>query len=127
MSMRSGLVLILSCVLLISSVSGAQTQTQTGRNVKRNVAAVLFSSLGGAILGLSTLSFYGEPHEHANNITTGALIGLVAGVGYVVYDNTRPQQPQYEYSEFMQSERQRQIKMARAYSAPAMINMSFDF
>lgn len=127
MSIRSGLVLILSCVLLTSSISGAQTQTQTGRAVKRNVAAVLFASLGGAILGLSTLPFYGEPHEHTGNISTGALIGLAAGLGYVIYDSTKPSGAQYEYSEFLEMEKLQNKKMARVASTPAMVQMSFDF
>lgn len=38
-------------------------------------------------MGLSTLSFYGKPQEHTDNITTGVLIGFLAGVSYVMYDN----------------------------------------
>lgn len=63
--------------------------SDSGRNFKRGVAAVMFSTIGGAVLGLSTLSFYDKPQEHTNNITVGALVGLVAGVGYVVYDSSR--------------------------------------
>lgn len=38
-------------------------------------------------MGLSTLSFYGRPQEHTDNITTGVLIGFLAGLSFVVYDS----------------------------------------
>ncbi|MNJ91124.1 hypothetical protein D3C87_87690 [compost metagenome] len=123
MSVRTGLAVILSCVLLTSSVSMAQT----GRSVKRNVAAVLFSSLGGAILGLSTLPFYGEPQEHANNITTGALIGLVAGLGYVAYDNTRSSAPAYDYSRFEEIDVKNRRSMSVAATTAPVMKFTFDF
>ena len=55
---------------------------------RRSTALVLFSGIGGGILGLSTLSFYGDPKEHTANITWGALFGLVAGAGYIIYENS---------------------------------------
>ena len=55
---------------------------------RRSTAMVLFSGIGGGILGLSTLSFYGDPKEHTGNITWGALLGLVAGASFVAYENT---------------------------------------
>ncbi|MGB0452691.1 MAG: hypothetical protein ACPGJV_03180 [Bacteriovoracaceae bacterium] len=39
----------------------------------------------GAILGLSTLSFYEEPGDHLKNIVTGGAIGIIIGVGIVGY------------------------------------------
>lgn len=43
------------------------------------------AGLGGAVLGLSTLSFVEEPSEHTNNILVGGALGIIAGVIVVVY------------------------------------------
>ncbi|MEK2647248.1 hypothetical protein [Bdellovibrio sp. BCCA] len=100
--------------------------SQTNRTVKRNVATVLFASLGGAILGLSTLSFYGEPQEHTNNITLGALLGFVGGVGYVLYDSSQPAPPTYEYSQFDQELKSRRASASYA-KAPPLIQLTYSF
>ncbi len=84
-------VFILLMAFCLSFRTPALAQSK-GLELKRNVARVLFSTLGGAILGLSTLSFYGEPQEHTANITTGALLGLIAGGGYVTYTSLQKQQ-----------------------------------
>lgn len=60
------------------------SQAQQAKTIRRNTAAVIFSSIGGAVLGLSTLSFYGRPQEHTDNITLGAAIGFIAGLTYVI-------------------------------------------
>lgn len=68
----------------------AQNSLQQGeslRSFKRGTAIVMFSGLAGGVLGLSTLSFYGEPEEHTRNITTGALVGMLAGAGYLVWES----------------------------------------
>lgn len=85
-------------IVLLFSLHTNSAFSQMDLKVKRTVATVIFSSLGGAVLGLSTLPFYGEPQEHANNITAGALIGFVAGVGYVALDSTSPASPARDYS-----------------------------
>lgn len=38
------------------------------------------STATGAVLGASTLPFYGQPGDHTNNIFYGAAVGAVAGV-----------------------------------------------
>ena len=40
---------------------------------------------GGALLGLSTLSFVEEPGKHLKNVVAGAAIGIIVGVGVVAY------------------------------------------
>ncbi len=77
-----------SFILLFSQNSLAQSGLSSS-TVKRTAATVLFTSIGGGVLGLSTLSFYGKPQEHTDNITIGVLLGFITGVGYVVYDNNR--------------------------------------
>lgn len=65
-------------------------QNESFLSTKRGAAIVLFSGVGGGVLGLSTLSFYGKPEEHASNITTGALVGVAVGLGYVLWENSAP-------------------------------------
>jgi len=118
---------LMSLILAVLFIFSSEVAfCQMDRKVKRSVATMIFSSLGGAVLGLSTLPFYGEPQEHANNITVGALLGFIAGAGYVAYDSSRPQAPVYEYSDF---EGDLKMKRAPAYSAraPIVINIAFDF
>lgn len=122
--MRSGVLIVLSICILFIPPSYAQTD----RSVKRGIAAVLFASLGGAVLGLSTLPFYGDPQDHTNNITVGALIGFAAGVGYVAYDRTRPAPPRtYDESVFQEFDlRNRRASADRSAEAP-LLHVTLDF
>ena len=52
---------------------------------RKQLATILFAGLGGAILGLSTLSFYGRPQDKLSNIAIGAAIGVITGTSYVTY------------------------------------------
>lgn len=52
---------------------------------KSDLLVVVGAGLAGAILGLSTLSFVDEPKEHTQNITMGASLGIIIGVGYVAF------------------------------------------
>lgn len=81
--MKKFLLVFLSA-LIFSQSSIAQTSTSSGMTgVRRGLATVMLAGLGGAILGLSTLSFYGDPQEHIGNIWTGLAIGALGGAGFV--------------------------------------------
>ena len=124
MTLRTWISLILivfSCFHV--SVSSAQ---QNSRNVKRGVATVLFSTLGGAILGLSTLSFYGEPQEHTDNIMTGALVGLIAGSGYLLYSTSQPEPAPVDYTQSFEEQMKNKKALASA-KAPILFSYQFDF
>jgi hypothetical protein len=54
-------------------------------STKNDFLIVVSAGLGGAILGLSTLSFVEEPKDHTDNIMTGAAIGIIVGVAVVAY------------------------------------------
>jgi hypothetical protein len=99
--MKKGFFLTLGTILFLSEICLAQgvSQTKTVSSWRKNTAIVLFSGIGGSLLGLSTLSFYGNPQEHTGNINTGTILGILAGIGYVVYDNTakRPAPRTYDY------------------------------
>ncbi len=79
--------MIFACSFGLSVQGNAQNVNEAQRNFKRNTATVIFSSLGGGILGLSTLSFYGRPQEHTDNITMGVGLGLIAGIIYIFADS----------------------------------------
>lgn len=56
---------------------------------RKNFATVMFCGLGGAVLGLSTLSFYGKPDEHIGNISTGFALGVLGGVAFAAADTAQ--------------------------------------
>lgn len=51
----------------------------------KDISIVLGAGTAGAILGLSTLSFVNSPSEHTKNIAVGGAIGIVVGVGIVIF------------------------------------------
>lgn len=86
MNVRKTSILVLLGAVLLGQVVFAQVSQTSQKSWRRGTAIVLFSGVGGGILGLSTLSFYGDPHERTGNITTGALLGVAAGLGYVLLE-----------------------------------------
>lgn len=92
MRLRKLAFVILAGVLSVSSAF-AQTPPPAGQNSsgpnkfgpRKQAAIIIFSGLGGAILGLSTLSFYGRPQEKLSNIAIGAALGIITGTIYVTY------------------------------------------
>lgn len=70
------------------SVSFAQSDVGTSSSrggPRRQLATILFAGLGGAVLGLSTLSFYGRPQDHLANIALGFAGGVILGTTIVTY------------------------------------------
>lgn len=60
---------------------------------RKQMATIIFSGLAGAILGLSTLSFYGRPQDRLSNIAVGFAVGVIIGTAYTTYKAaTRPYQ-----------------------------------
>ncbi len=85
MRKKRNLALLLGIFLFVSMSFGQTSSTNT--NLRRNIATIMFASLGGAVLGLSTLSFYGEPQQHIGNIWMGLGIGAIGGSAYVLSDS----------------------------------------
>lgn len=52
---------------------------------RKQLATIVFAGLGGAILGLSTLSFYGRPQDKLSNIAIGFAFGVIGGTALVTY------------------------------------------
>jgi len=68
-----------------SQAEGAGGESTYFEDSFRDVSIVGASAVGGAILGLSTLSFVETPGDHLKNIVVGAAIGIILGVGLVAY------------------------------------------
>lgn len=52
---------------------------------RKQLATIVFAGLAGAILGLSTLSFYGRPQDHLSNIAIGFALGVIGGASFTTY------------------------------------------
>lgn len=50
------------------------------KSTQNDLVVVGAAGIGGAVLGLSTLSFYERPSKHVSNIWMGAALGIIAGV-----------------------------------------------
>lgn len=59
------------------------------KSTQNDLILVAAAGAGGAILGLSTLSFVDKPSKHVSNIWTGAAIGIIAGVVFVAYQSAQ--------------------------------------
>ncbi len=82
-------------VLLVSTQSFAQNNNQSTSKIgpKKQLTMIFLSGLGGAVLGLSTLSFHGRPQDHLGNIAIGFAVGVVFGTIYVTYNTaTKPKE-----------------------------------
>lgn len=53
---------------------------------RKQLATIIYAGLGGAVLGLSTLSFYGRPQDKLANIAIGFAVGVMAGTVVVTYN-----------------------------------------
>ena len=102
------------------SASGANRTAESGGGggPRKQLATIIYAGLGGAVLGLSTLSFYGRPQEKLSNIAIGFALGVIAGTSFVTYKAmTNPSEfygltPQLEREGALQAE-------SRAPGAPA--------
>ena len=85
--MKKLLSLLLALQFVIVSSAFAQEDEDIIKSTQNDIILVGAAGVGGAILGLSTLSFTDKPSKHVSNIWTGAAIGVIAGVIWVVYDS----------------------------------------
>ena len=66
----------------VTPAFAAQSKNQSdmmGSGPRRHLSTIVFAGIAGAILGLSTLSFYGRPQERLSNIAVGAAVGIIGG------------------------------------------------
>lgn len=95
---------------------------------RRQLATILFAGLGGSILGLSTLSFYGRPQDKLQNIAIGFAVGIIAGTAYVTYKAANNPRELYGTDYVPELERIAQSQQLRATDpAPLSASYTFDF
>ncbi len=80
--LRNLMCLLMTIIFISYSSAQAQEQEKGGivDDTKKDLIVITGCGLGGAILGLSTLSFVDEPEDHYKNIIVGGAIGVIAGV-----------------------------------------------
>lgn len=106
----------------MSTQSFGQGMSATSGGPKTQISKIFLFGLGGAVLGLSTLSFHGKPHAHLENIAYGFGLGILIGAVYVTYDTTTD--PQKLYSDY---ELPTQRKLADIRSTPTLMGYSWEF
>lgn len=80
------LILVILLCFSVSSTSYAQSRSFAATEAPRkNFTTIVYAGLGGAILGLSTLSFHGRPQDHMDDIAIGFAVGIIAGALYTSY------------------------------------------
>lgn len=89
--------------LLLPHAGFAQDNTSSEddlvKSTQSDLMMVAGGGIAGAVLGLSTLSFYDKPSTHVANIWTGAAIGIIAGVVVVAMSHAeRSQEDLTSYS-----------------------------
>ncbi len=80
------------CVTLFFSSFASMAQESKGESSvvqkygpRRQISTIVYMGLAGAVLGLSTLSFYGRPQDHLTNIPLGFGVGVIVGTIYMTY------------------------------------------
>ena len=92
------LAIIMSILLTFPAVTSAQTGERSSL-VEESIVdmyIVAGAGLGGALLGLSTLSFMSEPSDHMKNILVGGALGVIGGVAVVAYSTANKGKDMYE-------------------------------
>ena len=94
--MKFAWALFLSVTLLAPYTAWSQDAASSEEDIVASTQSDLLTVAGGgvagAILGLSTLSFYETPSRHVANIWTGAAVGIIAGVVVVAMGHAEKSQ-----------------------------------
>lgn len=81
--------LLINMSFLKSSIAQNAGMDEFVKTTQIDLLTIAGAGAGGAILGLSTLSFVDKPSKHIPNIWTGAAIGIIAGVVFVGYNSAQ--------------------------------------
>jgi hypothetical protein len=101
--------------IMTHSLSSLATPSVSIIAPRRQIATIIFSGLGGAVLGMSTLSFYGRPESHVSNIATGFALGIIGGtvaMSYQAASYAEQSIPNWRYEpEFIAEEKKKKLAM----------------
>lgn len=132
--MKLVMVLTLVCSFSLQSFAQATPEASgeeraTASGPRKQLATIIFAGLGGAILGLSTLSFYGRPQDKLSNIAIGFAVGVIAGTGYVTY--TAATRPREFYGDRPWTEQEQlslgSVNVAPNQGVPLKVGWNFEF
>ncbi|MBC7430124.1 MAG: hypothetical protein H7336_16030 [Bacteriovorax sp.] len=81
---------LITAVILLNPLLAIAQDSNKGGSVAdeslQDLTIVVATGAVGAVLGLSTLSFVDTPKEHLKNIAIGGALGIVVGVGLVIFN-----------------------------------------
>jgi|GEM_PF-978395 len=86
-SIVSGLMIVVLTIMIPMQAHAqkAKNQTSAPDGPGKHLSTIVFAGVAGAVLGLSTLSFYGRPQEKLTHIAIGAAIGIIGGAMYSTF------------------------------------------
>jgi hypothetical protein len=83
------IILAMSFALVVPQTFAAARNQKENEMViagpRRHLSKIVLAGVAGAILGLSTLSFYGRPQERLSYIPVGFAVGVIAGTVFTTY------------------------------------------
>jgi hypothetical protein len=130
---------LMSVAIIVSLAGTAFAQNSSSTDMgkrggpRRQLATIIFAGLGGAVLGLSTLSFYGRPQDNLSNIAVGFAVGVITGTTYVTYKAaTRPSEfyghkPLLESEELFSMRRSADSFGLLSQNKPIQLSWKFEF
>ncbi len=78
------IILMLTITSILSKNVMAEDSSLVDESIG-DISTVMAMGAGGAVLGLSTLSFVEEPKDHLKNIVVGGSVGIIVGVAVVAW------------------------------------------
>ena len=123
------LVVLVLCSIVTPSFAQENPEAKTAANgPRKQMATIIFAGLAGAVLGLSTLSFYGRPQDRLSNIAIGFAIGVIGGTIYVTYGAaTKPREFYGETHEDPTEGSSRQALLDSQFQQTQQLGFSFRF
>ena len=109
------------------AVKAGKNAELASKGPRKHLSTIVFAGVAGAILGLSTLSFYGRPQDKLNNIAMGAAVGIIIGATYSTYRAATEPRDFYARSDrnqafWLMSENPRQLPRP-----PPSLNLEFSY
>lgn len=116
------IIAIALCLAIFTSTpvpAFAQANDKAGQNAtqgpRKHLANIVFAGLAGAVLGLSTLSFYGRPQDRLSNIAVGFAIGVIGGTMFSTYKAAAEPREFYSLQDPMMRFEQAQFTPSASY------------
>ena len=80
--MKKITIVMLLAAFFVMQISKGLVYAHSDDSLRDVVADSLYGGVAGALVGVATLAFVGEPGDHTSNIKVGAGIGMILGTIY---------------------------------------------